>query len=63
MEQTDIHYRTGGTISHAGIEVLPAGKDIEYIVLESIEFKEEDYIRNSLKIPNNSVSLLLLCTR
>lgn len=44
MQQTDIHYRTGGTISHAGIEVLPAGKDIEYIVLESIEFKESEQI-------------------
>lgn len=44
MQQTDIHYRTGGTISHAGIEVLPSGKDIEYIVLESIEFKESEQI-------------------
>ena len=44
MEQTDIHFRTGGNITHAGIEVLPAGKDIEYIVLESIEFKESERI-------------------
>ena len=44
MEQTDIHFRTGGNITHAGIEVLPAGKDIEYIVLESIEFKESEKI-------------------
>lgn len=44
MQQTDIHYRTGGTISHAGIEVLPSGRDIEYIVLESIEFKESEQI-------------------
>lgn len=44
MNQTDIHYRTGGTISHAGIEVLPSGKDIEYIVIESIEFKESEQI-------------------
>ena len=44
MEQKDIHFRTGGTITHAGIEVLPSGKDIEYIVLESIEFKESERI-------------------
>ena len=44
MEQTDIHFRTGGNITHAGIEVLPSGKDIEYIVLESIEYKESEQI-------------------
>lgn len=44
MEQQDIHFRTGGNITHAGIEVLPSGKDIEYIVLESIEFKESEQI-------------------
>lgn len=44
MNQNDIHFRTGGNISHAGIEVLPAGKEIDYIVLESIEFKESEQI-------------------
>lgn len=44
MEQSDIHFRTGGNITHAGIEVLPSGKDIEYIVIESIEFKESEKI-------------------
>lgn len=44
MNQNDIHFRTGGNITHAGIEVLPSGKDIEYIVLESIEFKESEQI-------------------
>lgn len=44
MNQNDIHFRTGGNITHAGIEVLPAGKDIEYIVLESIEFKESEQV-------------------
>ena len=44
MKQTDIHFRTGGTITHAGIEVLPSGKDIEYIVLESIEYRESERI-------------------
>lgn len=44
MNQTDIHFRTGGNITHAGIEVLPSGKDIEYIVLQSIEFKERERI-------------------
>lgn len=44
MNQNDIHFRTGGNITHAGIEVLPAGKDIEFIVLESIEFRESEKI-------------------
>lgn len=44
MKQEDIHYRTGGTITHAGIEILPSGRDIEYIVLQSIEFREKEKV-------------------
>ena len=35
------HYRTGGKITHAGCEILPNGKDIEYIVISHIKFFEE----------------------
>lgn len=34
------HYRKAGNISHCGAEILPDGKDIPYIVIERIEFKE-----------------------
>lgn len=44
MTQKGIHYRTGGKLTHAGCEMLPNGNDIEYIVIESIEFKESENI-------------------
>ena len=43
MEQ-GIHYRTGGKLTHVGCECLPGGKDIEYIVIESIEYKPQERI-------------------
>ena len=30
MAEQGIHYRTGGKLTHAGCEMLPSGKDIEY---------------------------------
>ena len=44
MAEQGIHYRTGGKLTHAGCEMLPDGKDIEYIVIERIEFKESENI-------------------
>lgn len=44
MSEKGIHYRTGGKLTHAGCEMLPSGKDIEYIVIERIEFKESENI-------------------
>ena len=44
MAEQGIHYRTGGKLTHAGCEMLPNGKDIEYIVIERIEFKESENI-------------------
>ena len=44
MSEKGIHYRTGGKLIHAGCEMLPSGKDIEYIVIERIEFKEQENI-------------------
>ena len=42
--QKGIHYRTGSKISHSGCEVLPDGKEVPYIVIEKIEFKDKENI-------------------
>lgn len=44
MAEKGIHYRTGGNLTHAGCEMLPDGKDIEYIVIERIEYKAEEKV-------------------
>lgn len=46
MEEEPIrrHIRCGGKLTHSGVEILPNGKDIEYIVIERIEFKEKEKI-------------------
>ena len=44
MEPIGTHYRTGGKLTHSGCEILPNGKDIEYIVIEKIEYKEKETI-------------------
>lgn len=44
MAEQGIHYRQGGKLSHAGCEVLPNGKDIEYIVIEKVEMKEKESV-------------------
>jgi len=38
------HIRCGGKLTHSGVEILPNGKDIEYIVIERIEFKEKENV-------------------
>lgn len=45
MEQEQgIHYRTGGKLTHCGCECLPGGRDIQYIIIERIEYKETEEI-------------------
>lgn len=44
MAEQGIHYRTGGKLTHAGCEMLPSGKDIEYIVIERIEYKDQENV-------------------
>lgn len=45
MEQEQgIHYRTGGKLTHCGCECLPGGRDIPYIVIERIEYKDSEEI-------------------
>lgn len=41
MEEKGIHYRIGGNLTHCGCECLPGGKDIEYIVIEKIDYVAE----------------------
>lgn len=44
QSQENIHYRTGGKLTHCGVECLPNGADISRIVIESIEFKDKEMI-------------------
>ena len=44
MEEKGIHYRTGGKLTHAGCEMLPNGRDIEYIIIERIEYKDREEV-------------------
>ena len=43
------HWRTGGKLSHAGCEMLPQGKDIEYIVIERIEYKANEKVNGRME--------------
>lgn len=43
-DQRNIHYRTGGKLTHCGVECLPGGKDIERIIIARIEYKESEMI-------------------
>lgn len=43
-DQRNIHYRTGGKLTHCGCECLPGGKDIERIIIARIEYKESETI-------------------
>lgn len=44
-----IHYTAGGNPSHAGVFILPDGKDIEYIVIDHIEWRESEKINGTEK--------------
>lgn len=48
MEQK-IHYTAGGNPSHAGVFILPDGKDIERIVIDHIEWRENEKINGAEK--------------
>lgn len=43
-DQKNIHYRTGGRLTHCGVECLPNGNDIERIIIARIEYKESEMI-------------------
>ena len=44
MTTEGTHYRTGGKLTNAGCEMLPDGKDIPYIIITKIEYKDEHTI-------------------
>lgn len=43
MKQEDIYWRTGGKITHAGVECLNAGKDTIFTI-DHIEFKDNEMV-------------------
>lgn len=43
-QEEGIHYRQGGKLTHCGIECLPGGRDIQYIVIERIEYKDSEEV-------------------
>ena len=55
MDKQGIHWRTGGKITNCGCEMLPNGRDIEYIVIAKIELKE-DHIVNGRNEKNKWVA-------
>ena len=42
-EQILRHYREGGKLTHSGVEILPNGKDIDYIVIKEVKWSETEY--------------------
>lgn len=49
QSQENIHYRTGGKLTHCGVECLPNGADIERIVIERIEYKDSESINGRVE--------------
>lgn len=49
QNQENIHYRTGGRLTHVGVECLPNGADIERIVIERIEYKDRESINGRVE--------------
>lgn len=49
QSQENIHYRTGGKLTHCGVECLPNGADIERIVIERIEYKDSESINGRIE--------------
>jgi len=49
METQKIHYTAGGNPSHAGVFILKNGQDIEYIVIDHVEWKEKEKINGADK--------------
>lgn len=49
MEEKLIHYKWGGTPTHADVSILPNGNEIEYIVIDHIEARENEKINGQTK--------------
>jgi len=48
-EEKGIHWRTTAKALHCGVEMLPDGKDIDYIVIEHIEYKDKENIAGRME--------------
>lgn len=48
-EEKLLHYKWGGNPSHADISILPNGRDIEYIVINHIEAREDEKVNGVVK--------------
>jgi hypothetical protein len=48
MEEKKVHYTAFGNPTHAGVWILPEGKDIEYIVIDHIEVKLGERVRDKI---------------
>jgi hypothetical protein len=43
------HFSMGGNLSHAGVGVLPNGNDIEYIIIDHIEWRVDEVVNGVKK--------------
>jgi len=48
-EQILRHYREGGKLTHSGVEILPNGKDIDYIVIKEVKWSENEEVNGTVK--------------
>ena len=44
-----MHYTAGRNATHCGVDILIGGKDIEYIVIDHIEYREKEKINGAEK--------------
>lgn len=51
METQKMHYTAGANSTHAGVFILIGGKDIEYIVIDHIEWREKETV-NGVEKPS-----------
>ena len=51
MGEQKIHYTAGANSTHAGVFILPNGKDIEHIVIDHIEWNEKEKV-NGVEKPS-----------
>lgn len=48
-EQILRHYREGGKLTHSGVEILPNGKDIDYIVIKEVKWSGNEEVNGTIK--------------
>lgn len=49
MSEEKKHFSAGGNMSHSGVFILPGGQDIEYIVIDRIEWREQENVNGQKK--------------